>query len=90
MLASRFFMVIVYANTQEDERMTPAEYITLIETFLASNVGVTSIRHPDGRQINLDRKQAMAELSYWRQRSAAPASGSSVFGRNRFGLVGDA
>jgi len=68
---------------------TPAEYIATIETFLSSNVGITSIRHPDGRTMTLDRMQAMKELAYW-QRKAAVTSTGSVFTRSRFGLVGDA
>ncbi len=66
--------------------MTPAEYVTAIKTFLSTNIGVTSIRHPDGRQVTLDRKQAMQELAFWERR----ASGKAVFGRSRIGLKGDA
>ena len=67
--------------------MTPEDYIEAIETFLASNIGITSIRHPDGRMLTIDRKQAMSELAYWtRKRDAS----TPVFGRSRFGLIGDA
>ena len=69
--------------------MTPAQYITAIETFLSSNIGVTSIRHPDGREMRLDRKQALAELAYWQGRQDR-ASNGGIFNRSRFGLIGDA
>ncbi|MFA5430650.1 MAG: hypothetical protein WC329_05790 [Candidatus Omnitrophota bacterium] len=52
----------------------PATYIALLEAFLASNAGVTKIRHPDGREITLDRKQALTELQYWESRQARDAS----------------
>lgn len=69
--------------------MTPEEYITEIESFLASKIGAATLQHPDGRRITFDRKQAMAELAYWQTKQAAQASGG-IFGRSRFGLVGDA
>ena len=68
--------------------MTPEDYILLIETFLSTNAGVTNLRHPDGRSMTLDRKQAMQELAYWQQKAAATTR--QVFGRSRFGLKGDA
>ena len=63
-------------------------FITAIQTFLASNIGVAQIRHPDGRTLTLDRAQAIAELNYWQtQKTAAANSGLSW---SRFGLKGDA
>ena len=67
----------------------PATFIAAIETFLASNIGVTSIKHPDGRTINLDRKQALAELQYWTKQQSATAS-THLINRSRFKLKGDA
>jgi hypothetical protein len=67
----------------------PDEFIAAIETFLASNIGVTSIKHPDGRTITLDRKQALAELQYWNTRKQS-SSNSYSLNRSRFGLKGDA
>lgn len=69
--------------------MTPAQYVAAIKTFLASNIGVESIRHPDGREMRLNRKQAMAELAYWEGKVERLASGG-IFNRSRFGLMGDA
>ena len=67
----------------------PDTYITAIETFLASNIGVSSIKHPDGRTITLDRKQALTELQYWTNKKTATAGGYT-FNRSRFSLKGDA
>ena len=67
----------------------PDVFIAAIEAFLASNVGVTSIKHPDGRTITLDRKQALAELNYWNAKKNS-ASNSYLLNRSRFGLKGDA
>ena len=64
------------------------QYIAAIETFLASNIGVTSIKHPDNRQITLDRKQALVELNYWNSQKIAKA-GNYKFGISRFRLKGD-
>lgn len=69
--------------------MTPAQYIAAIETFLASNIGVTSLRHPDGRSVTISRTEAMSELAYWKSRESAANTGG-LFGRSRFGLKGDA
>ena len=67
----------------------PDVYIAAIEAFLASNIGVSSIKHPDGRTITLDRKQALVELQYWTNKKNATAN-SYLVNRSRFGLKGDA
>ena len=64
-------------------------YIAAIEAFLASNIGVTSIKHPDGRSLNLDRKQALVELTYWNTQKNSSNSQFKM-GRSRLGLKGDA
>jgi hypothetical protein len=51
-----------------------ATYIALLEAFLASNAGVTKIKHPDGREIYLDRAQALSELQYWEGRRTRESS----------------
>ena len=53
---------------------TPAEMVTLLKNFLATNAGVVTIRHADGREVRYDRKQALAELAYWEQKAAAADS----------------
>jgi hypothetical protein len=67
---------------------TASDYVAALEAFLLTNSGVSSIRHPDGRQITFDRKQAMAELAYWK--SQVSAASTSIFGSKRFRLNGDA
>lgn len=69
---------------------TPAEFVTALETFLASNMGISEVRHPDGRTVKLDRTQAMRELSFWQSKSATPTQTSNMFTRTRFKLSGDA
>jgi len=63
-------------------------FIDALETFLASNVGIAEIRHPDGRNMKLDRKQAIQELNYWQSKKTIAANGGLVF--SRFSLKGDA
>lgn len=70
---------------------TDDEFITALKSFLSTNIGRQSIRHPDGRQITFDRAQAMKELAYWESRKSAAANATTgLFGRSRFGLKGDA
>ena len=68
--------------------MTNAEYVAALKTFLSKNIGVSQIRHPDGRSQTFDRVQAMKELEYW-QRKIDTASTPAI-GRSRFSLKGDA
>jgi len=63
------------------------QFIAALETFLLSNVGVTTMRHPDGRQVTYDRKQALAELNYWQNKKTMQTNSGLTF--SRFGLVGD-
>lgn len=67
---------------------TPDEFIAALEAFLLSNVGVTQIRHPDGRSLVLDRAGAIKELTYWNVKKNQQAS-SGLF-TTRFSLKGDA
>ena len=67
---------------------TAAEYVAALEAFLLTNMGVETVRHPDGRQLTFDRKQAMAELAYWK--GQVSISSNAIFGRSRFRLDGDA
>lgn len=69
---------------------TPAEFVTALETFLASNIGISEVKHPDGRTIKLDRAEAMKELSLWKSKSSTPTQTSNMFTRTRFKLSGDA
>jgi hypothetical protein len=66
----------------------PDTMITLLETFLQTSVGVSSIKHPDGRTITMDRGQAMTELSYWQSVKSQQARGGLVM--SRLNLKGDA
>jgi len=68
--------------------VNPDTMITLLEAFLQTSVGVSSIKHPDGRTITMDRAQAMAELSYWTSVKSQQARGGLVM--SRLGLKGDA
>lgn len=71
---------------------TPAQittYIAALETFLATNLGITSVSSPDGRSLSIDRAQALEELRYWQTQLAASSS-NYKFGVSRFGLKGDA
>lgn len=69
---------------------TPAEFVTALETFLAGNMGISEVKHPDGRTIKLDRVQAMKELSYWQSKTTTPTQTGNMFTRSRFKLSGDA
>jgi archaellin len=46
---------------------TAETMVTSLETFLASNVGVTSL-NIDGVSVSYSRAQAMRELAYWKSR----------------------
>lgn len=67
---------------------TPDEFITALENFLLSNVGIAQIRHPDGRSLTLDRAQAIKELTYWNTKKQQQAAGGLVM--SRYSLKGDA
>jgi hypothetical protein len=67
---------------------TPDDFIAQLESFLASNVGIAQIRHPDGRSMTLDRAQAIKELTYWNTKKSQQAAGGLVM--SRFSLKGDA
>jgi hypothetical protein len=64
--------------------------IALLEAFLQTGVGVGKIKHPDGRDITLDRKGAMEELAFWKSQKDLSSSTTGTFGRSRLGLKGDA
>jgi len=66
----------------------PDVMIALLETFLATGVGISQIRHPDGRTITMDRAQAIKELSYWSTKKTQQAAGGLIM--SRLGLRGDA
>jgi hypothetical protein len=39
-----------------------ATYKEKLEQFLESSIGLSQIKHPDGRTLNLNRKEALQEL----------------------------
>jgi hypothetical protein len=43
--------------------------VTMLETFLASNVGVNTVTI-DGQTVSYNRSQALTELKYWRDQVA--------------------
>lgn len=62
--------------------------IAALTTALAEQpAGIVSIRYADGRSMNYDRKQAIAELSYWQQQARAQAG--SGLQMQRLSLRGD-
>lgn len=67
---------------------TPDDFIAQLESFLASNVGIAQIRHPDGRSMTLDRAQAIKELTYWNTKKSQQSAAGLVM--SRFSLKGDA
>lgn len=69
--------------------MTPQDMIDAIEAALLANpAGVVSIRYADGRSVNFDRKQALAELGYWQNQKAMQAASGLTM--SRLSLKGDA
>lgn len=62
--------------------------IAALTTALAEQpAGIVSISYADGRSMNYDRKQAIAELSYWQQQARAQAG--SGLQMQRLSLRGD-
>lgn len=69
--------------------MTPQDMIDAIEAALLANpAGVVNVRYADGRSVQFDRKQALAELGYWQNQKAMQASSGLVM--SRMSLKGDA
>jgi hypothetical protein len=63
--------------------------IAAIESaLLASPAGTVSIRYADGRSISYDRRQALAELTYWQQQASNQAG--SGLQMQRIAFKGDA
>jgi len=66
---------------------SPQTMIDLLQAFLQTGVGIGKIKHPDGRDVTMNRKGAMEELAYWENVKAAQANGGLSI--SRLGLKGD-
>ena len=70
---------------------TPSQMIAAIEAaLLTTPIGVVTIRFADGRSVQYDRKQALAELAYWQRLDDATTSATGGLQMTRCKLAGDA